>query len=145
MFAHTDDNGEPIAIPSSCRYISNPIPKKVVSTRKVNISIRLSSGVRVRSSSKGSAVSLSCITANVSVGTFVNRVTTSRLTNLLEWMGSLLILTPMWEEFLTYDGDLQARGLMVFTRKRLYRWLAEPRLLTMGVNWIPSLCIFGRQ
>ena len=27
MFANTGNNGEPIASPSSCRYISNPIPK----------------------------------------------------------------------------------------------------------------------
>ena len=27
MLANTGDNGEPIASPSSCRYISDPIPK----------------------------------------------------------------------------------------------------------------------
>ena len=51
MLANTGDNGEPIACPPSYRYISDPIPKKVVSTQKVTISIRLSIRIHVRSSS----------------------------------------------------------------------------------------------
>ena len=80
MLAKTGDNGDPIASPSSCRYISDPIPKLVVSTQKVNISIKLSVGIQVRYSSKGSAAILSRTTASVSsVSTFVNRLTTSKL------------------------------------------------------------------
>ena len=52
MLANTSDNGEPKASPSSCQYISDPIPKLVVSTQKVNISIRLSIGMQVHSSEK---------------------------------------------------------------------------------------------
>ena len=55
MLANTGDNGELKASPSSCQNISDPIPKLVVSTQKVNISTRLSIGIQVRSSSKGSA------------------------------------------------------------------------------------------
>ena len=61
----------------------------------------------VRSSSKVSAVCLFRTTASVSsVGTFVNRITTPRLTIWLEWMGVLLILFKKWAEFLAYDEDL---------------------------------------
>ena len=59
------NNGEPIASPSFSWYISDLILKYVVSTKKVNISIKLSIGMQVYSSNNGSAVSLSCITANV--------------------------------------------------------------------------------
>ena len=61
----------------------------------------------MRSSSKGSAASLSRPTASVSsVSTFVNRLNTSKLTIWLEWMGVSLILSTKWAEFLTYDEDL---------------------------------------
>ena len=69
---------------------------------------------------KGSAASLSRTTASVSsVGTFVKRLTTSRLTLLLEQIGALLILSTKWAVFLTYDEDLLARRLMIFIRKWL--------------------------
>ena len=97
------------------------------------------------SSSKGSAVNLSLTTASVSsVGTFVNTLTTSRPTIWLERMGASLIPSTKWPEFLTYDKDLPARGLMIFTWKRLNGWHSVPRLLIMGLNRIPSSCIFGR-
>ena len=74
----------------------------------------------MRSSSKGSATSLSRTTASVSsVGTFVNRLTTSKLTVWLEWMGASLILSTKWAEFLTYDEDLPVSWLMISTRKQL--------------------------
>ena len=144
MLANTGDNSEPIASPSSCRYISDPIPKSVVSTQKVNISIRLSIGIQVRSSSKRSAASLSRTKASVSsVGNFVNWFTTSKLTIWLEWMGASLILSTKWSEFLTYDKDLPVSGLTISTRKLLNGWYAEPQLLTMGLNGIPFLWIVG--
>ena len=130
-FANTGDNGEPIASPS-CRYISDPIP--VVSTQKVSISIRLSIGIQVRSSSRGSAASLFRTTASVSlVGAFVNRLTTSKLTI---WFRMNRGITDFLHkaEFLTYDEDLPVSGLMISTRKRLNGWHAEPRLLTMGLK-----------
>ena len=97
--------------------------------------------MQVCSSSKGSAVSLSCTAASVSsLGTFGNRLTTSRLTVLLERMETLLILSTKWAKFLIYDKDLLGRGLMIFPRKWLNGWHAEPQLLTMGLNRIPSLC-----
>ena len=34
MLPNTVDNGEPITSPSSCRYISDPIPKLLVFTQK---------------------------------------------------------------------------------------------------------------
>ena len=52
MLANICDNGKPIASPFSCRYIPDPLPKWVVSSQKVNISIKLSIGIQVRSSSK---------------------------------------------------------------------------------------------
>ena len=52
MLANTGNNGEPLASLSSCRYISDPIPKYVVSTRKVNISIRLSIGIQMLTESE---------------------------------------------------------------------------------------------
>ena len=61
----------------------------------------------------------------------------------LEWMGASLILFTKWSEFLTYDEDLPVSGLMNSTMKRLNGWHAEPRLLTTGLNGIPSLWIFG--
>ena len=68
----------------------------------------------MRSSSKGSAASLSRTTASVSsVGTFVNRLPTSKLTIWFEWMGASLILSTKWAEFLTYDKDLAVSGLMI--------------------------------
>ena len=51
ILANTGVNGEPIVSLSSCQYISDPIPKYIVSTQKVNISIRLSIEIQVRSSS----------------------------------------------------------------------------------------------
>ena len=100
--------------------------------------------MQVHSSSKGSAVSLSRATVSVSsVGTFVNKLTTSKLTIWSEWMKASLILSTKWAEFLTYDEDLPVSGLMISTRKRLNGWHAEPRLLTIGLNEIPSLWIFG--
>ena len=57
----------------------------------------------MRSSSEGSAASLSRTKAGVSSeGTFVNKLTTSKLTIWLEWMGASLILSTKWAEFLTY-------------------------------------------
>ena len=93
----------------------------------------------------GSAANLSRTTASISsVGTFVNRLTTSKLTIWLEWMGASLILPTKWAEFLTNDKDLPVSGPMISTRKRLNGLHAEPRLLTMRLNGIPSLWIFER-
>ena len=78
------------------------------------------------------------------VGTFVNRLTTFKLTIWLEWMRPSLIISTMWAEFLTYDENLPASGQMISTRKRLNGWHAEPLLLTMGLSRIASLWIFGR-
>ena len=100
----------------------------------------------MRSSSKGSAASLYRTTASVSsVDSFVNRLTTSKLTIWLEWMGSSLILSTKWAEFLTYDEDLRVCGLMISTKKRFNGWHAEPRLLTMGLYGIPFWWIFRRS
>ena len=41
IFAIAGDNGEPIAKPSSSRYMCDPIPRCFVCEQKVNISIRL--------------------------------------------------------------------------------------------------------
>ena len=144
MLANTGETGEPIVSPS-WQYISDPIPKLVVSTQKVVISIRLFIGIQVHSSSTRSAASLSRTTVSVSsVGTFVNRLTTSKLTIWLEWMGASLILSTKWAEFVTYDEDLPVSGLMISTRKLLNGWHAENRVLTKGHNGIPYLWIFGR-
>ena len=62
MFTNTGDNCDPIASPSSRQYMSDLIPKCVVFTQKVNISIRLSIEINVRFSSEGSAVNLPCTT-----------------------------------------------------------------------------------
>ena len=101
--------------------------------------------MQVPSSSKGSAASLSRTTASVSsVGTFVSRLTTPKLTIWLEWMGVSPILSTKWTEFLTYDENLPVSGSMISTKKRLNGWHAEHMLLTMGPNGIPFLWIFGR-
>ena len=55
MLASTGDSSDPIVNPSFNRYMSDPILKYVVSTQNVNISIRLSTEIQVRSSSEGSA------------------------------------------------------------------------------------------
>ena len=91
--ANTRDNGDPIARFSSCWYMSGSIPKYVVFTQKINISIRLSTGIQVHSSSEGYVAKLSCTAVRVSlIGTFVNRFTASRPTIWLEWMGALPII-----------------------------------------------------
>ena len=46
---NTGDNGDPIARPSSCWYMSDSIGKLVVFTQKVNIFIRLSIWIQVHS------------------------------------------------------------------------------------------------
>ena len=51
MLANTGYKTDPITNPSSSRYMSNPISRKVVSTKKVNISIGLSITTQVRFSS----------------------------------------------------------------------------------------------
>ena len=79
-----------------------------------------------------------------SVGTFVNRLTTSKLTIWIEWIETSLIFPTQWAEFLTYDKDLQVSGVVISTRKWLNGWHAEPRLLTRGLNGIPFLWMFGR-
>ena len=81
-------------------------------------------------SSKGSTVSLSRTTASVSlVATFVNRLTMSRLTIWLKWLGALLVLSAKWAEFLRYDEDLLARELMVFTNGSM------ADMLNLGYWW----------
>ena len=88
--------------------------------RKSNISIRLSIMIQVRFSSKGSATSLSRTTASVSsVGTFVNRLTTSKITIWLGWIEASLILSTKRAVFLTYDEDLPLIRLMISTRNWL--------------------------
>ena len=66
MFAITDDNGNVIAKPCSYWYISLPNWKYAVSTQNVNISIRLSIEILVRSSRLGSVVNLSFTTDKAS-------------------------------------------------------------------------------
>ena len=85
IFTNTGDNGQTYSQSFLLVYVSNPFLKSVISTQKVNISIRLSIRMLVCSSSKGSAANLFRTTVSVSsVGTLVNRLTTSRLTIWLE-------------------------------------------------------------
>ena len=90
----------------------DPIPKCVVCVRKVNISIRLSIGILVRSSRDDeSEANLSLTTANASsVGTWVNKLTTSKLTIWLDMIGASLIISTKWDEFRTYEGDFPING-----------------------------------
>ena len=111
MLANTGKNGNPIASPS-CQYISDPILNEVVSTQNVNISIRLLIWMPVHSSRKGSAANLSYITIRISsLGTVVNRLTISRLTIRLEWMGESLI----------FSHSMQSSWLMTYL---LVCWLS---------------------
>ena len=114
--ANTRDNGDSITSLSSCWYMTDPILKLVVSSPRVNISNRLSIGIL------GSAANLSRTTASVS-----------------QWTGLLLLDSPSgWNEwghywffprsgqFLTYNEYLPVSGTIIFTRKRLNGWHAEP-------------------
>ena len=82
-----------IAKPSSCRYMCDPIPKCVVCVQKVNISIRLSIGILICSYRDESEANLSLTTESASsMGTLVNKLTTSKLTIWLDRMGAYLII-----------------------------------------------------
>ena len=99
----------------------------------------------MHSSSERSAANLSHTTVRVSsVGTLMNRLTTSKLTIWNEWMGVLLIFYSKWQEFLIYYENLLVSGMTISTRKWLNGWHTEPLLLIMGLNRIPSLWMLGR-
>ena len=94
--------------------------------------------MQVWSSSEVSAVNLSRATVSISsVGTLLNRLTTSRLTLWLEWKWALQIFSTKW-------ADLPVTRASTSTGKRLNGWHAEPLLLTMGLSGIPSLWILGK-
>ena len=78
MLTNSGNNSDPIASLSSCQYMSDPILKEIISTEKVNISIRLSIGILMCFSTEGSATNLSFTTASVSsLGNLPNRLTIS--------------------------------------------------------------------
>ena len=120
IYTIAGDNREPIAKPSSYRYMCDPIPKCVVCVQKVNISIRLSTGILVRSSRDESEANLYLTTESASsVVTLLNKLTTSKLTIWLDRMGGSLIISTKWDEFQTYEGDFPINGSIISSRKRL--------------------------
>ena len=119
MFASTIVYGNPIASPSTCQYMSNPILKKVVSTQEVNISIRLSTGIRARSSSAGYTANLFYYTVCIIRGKPRKQVYYIYNHYLVEMNGSLTDFSMKWAEFLTDDGDLPVSGVAIFTSKQL--------------------------
>ena len=91
-----------------------------------------------------SAANLFRIPVSVSlVRILVNKLIRSTLTIWFEWMGALLIRSSKWAKFMTYDEDLPISRVSISPRKRPNGWHAEPLLLTMGLNGIPSLWTLG--
>lgn len=109
-------NGEPIAKPSFYWCMLDTNLKNVVYTQNVNIFIRLSVGMLVRSSREGSDRSwFRTIARTPSIGNLVNWLTTFHRIN-----------STKSSEFLRYDGNFPAGGLTISTGNLISEWHAEP-------------------
>ena len=96
--------------------------------------------ILIRSSRDESEANLSLTTESASsVGTLVNKLTTSKLTMWLDRMGASLIISTKWDEFWLYEGDFLINGSIISTRKRLREWHTEPWQLIIDLSGIPSL------
>ena len=108
IFTIAGDNGEPIAKPSSCWYMCDPILKCVVCVQKVNISIKWSIGKLVRSSRDESEVNLSLTTENAS--SVVNKFIMSKLTIWLDRMRASGMSFRHMKETFQSMGQLYPQG-----------------------------------
>ena len=136
MMANTGDNGDPIVIPSSSRYISDTILKKVVSTRSQHLHqvIYWDTGASFQRGNCSQLIQYHHLISGFPVNSLLHLESSSGWN---EW--EYYSFFPMkWAEFLTYDENLTVSGVIVSTRK-VNEWLTEPLLLTMGLNGIPSL------
>ena len=120
IFAIAGDNGEPIA---------KPVNICVIPFRSVLFVYRESTSPSDYLLEYWSVFLWMCqrpicpwLLSASSESTLVNKHTTSKLIIWLDRMGTSLIISTKWDEFLTYEGDFPINGSIISTRRRLGVW-----------------------